>query len=102
MTLNIIGTSGIGNGSSAYIFNLINVSESIIDFNPNDIIVDSSRFKMDPTLAGGTWSVQTAVVVGVNQLRAVYTIPEPSTYALFGLGALALVRAYRNRSRKVA
>jgi len=29
-------------------------------------------------------------------------VPEPSTYALFGIGALALVIAYRVRSRKAA
>jgi len=111
----LISVTFLGNkGIAPYIFDytldgvvrqdssLVGSSVLTYDFTTNDIIVDSSRFKMDPTLAGGTWSVQTAVVVGVNQLRAVYTIPEPSTYALFGLGALALVRAYRNRSRKVA
>jgi hypothetical protein len=30
------------------------------------------------------------------------TVPEPSTYALFGLGALALVFAYRSKSRRTA
>jgi len=35
----------------------------------------------------------------VSQLHSAQVIPEPSTYALFGLGALALVIAYR---RKVA
>jgi hypothetical protein len=35
----------------------------------------------------------------VSQLYGIQSVPEPSTYALFGLGALALIVAYR---RKVA
>ena len=35
----------------------------------------------------------------VSQLYSIQSVPEPSTYALFGLGALALIIAYR---RKVA
>jgi hypothetical protein len=35
----------------------------------------------------------------ISQLYGIQSVPEPSTYALFGLGALALIIAYR---RKVA
>ena len=35
----------------------------------------------------------------VSHLYTIQSVPEPSTYALFGLGALALIVAYR---RKVA
>jgi hypothetical protein len=35
-------------------------------------------------------------------LRVTDSVPEPSTYALFGLGALALVIAYRRRNGCVA
>ena len=44
--------------------------------------------------------IGTGSLNGVNALAfQPQTIPEPSTYALFGLGALALILAYR---RKVA
>jgi hypothetical protein len=33
----------------------------------------------------------------VSQLYALQSVPEPSTYALFGIGALALVVAYRRK-----
>ena len=58
------------------------------------------------TDAGGLWSA-TDLTTGLNyqfsdatgQLSVTTAVPEPSTYALFGLGALALIVAYR---RKVA
>jgi hypothetical protein len=37
-----------------------------------------------------------------NNVYLNYAVPEPSTYALLGLGALALLIAYRRKSRKVA
>jgi fibronectin-binding autotransporter adhesin len=98
-TINILGASGLGNDSSSYTFNLLNVSGSITGFNANDFSINSTLFASDPSLAGGVWSIGTGVVDGVNQLQAMYTVPEPSTYALLGLGALALVIAYR---RKIA
>jgi autotransporter-associated beta strand protein len=97
LTINILGTSGLGNASSSYTFNLLNVSGSITGFNTNDFTLNSSLFTMDPSIAGGTWSINTAVVGGVNELQATYVVPEPSTYALFGLGALALIVAYRRK-----
>lgn len=36
--------------------------------------------------------------VGALASAEIYTVPEPSTYALFGLGALALIAAYRRRN----
>jgi T5SS/PEP-CTERM-associated repeat protein/autotransporter-associated beta strand protein len=58
--------------------------------------------------AGGIWSAAD-LFTGLNyqfslssgQL-AVAAVPEPSTYALFGLGALALLMVYRRKSRKIA
>ena len=31
----------------------------------------------------------------------IVAVPEPGTYALFGLGALALVVAYRRKSKEI-
>ena len=49
--------------------------------------VDAQLTEFSSAVAGGTFKV------------SYQSVPEPSTYALFGLGALALVVAYR---RKVA
>ena len=46
---------------------------------------------MDLSIAGGTWSINTAVVGGINELQAAYVVPDPSTYALFGLGAIGML-----------
>jgi hypothetical protein len=35
---------------------------------------------------------------GIFQIANLQVVPEPSTYALFGLGALGLVIAYRRRA----
>ena len=40
--------------------------------------------------------------VGALASAEIYTVPEPATYALFGLGAFALIVAYRRRNRIVA
>ena len=71
-----------------------------VDVTINDVLVSS--FTASSEDFGGhiaiasQWSDHGALKVDNIQVTA---IPEPSTYALFGLGALALVIAYR---RKVA
>ena len=39
--------------------------------------------------------------VGALASAEIYTVPEPSTYALFGIGALSLIVAYRRRKKSV-
>jgi autotransporter-associated beta strand protein len=97
ITINIEGISGVGNGSSSYVFNFMNVAGSVTGFSPSDFSVNASLFTPDPSLFGGVWSINSIVVGGVTELQAVYAVPEPSTYALLGLGALALIVAYRRK-----
>ena len=60
------------------------------------------------TESGGIWSAsygdyayQFSQSTGQLSVEASQAVPEPSTYALLGLGALALLIAYRRKSRKV-
>ena len=95
ITINIQGVSGLGNGSATYSFNFMNVAGSMSGFIPGDFSINSSSFNADPSLAGGVWSINSSVVGGVTQLQAVYAVPEPSTYALFGLGLVSLLAVRR-------
>ncbi len=55
------------------------------------LVVEST----DPTTVLAHWSSPTGTQVIVNQ--AVVAVPEPSTYAFFGVGALVLARRLRKR-----
>jgi hypothetical protein len=37
-------------------------------------------------------------ISGISTIPTTQSVPEPSTYALFGLGASALIIAYRRRT----
>ena len=83
-------------------FEFFNVTGLTTGFDPAHFVVDASGLTLDPSITGGTWAV-----VQLNSpsgaLALTYTaadpqaVPEPSTYALFGLGVLALVIAARRR-----
>ena len=47
---------------------------------------------------GGAWSIGTNSISGGGEaLSLIYAVPEPSTYALFGIAALALLIANRRK-----
>jgi hypothetical protein len=97
ININIKGISGVGNGSSTYSFNFLNVTGSMSGFSPGVFSINSSSFNADPSLAGGVWSINSSVLGGVTQLQAVYAVPEPSTYALFALGAIGMLMVMRRK-----
>ena len=57
---------------------------------------DASGDLFGNVLSGGTFSL----TQNGNNIVLNYAVPEPSTYVLFGLGALALVIAYRRKSQQ--
>ncbi len=75
----------------------MNVSGSVSGFSPSDFAFNSTGFTVDPSLAGGVWSINSIVVGGVTELQAVYAVPEPSTYALLGIGAIGLLMVMRRK-----
>jgi len=79
-------TSGLNNFTIA--------SASLLDAYGNDF---------SSTLSGSSFSISQSgknVVLNYNAAPPAEAIPEPSTYVLFGLGALALVIAYRRKSQQ--
>jgi hypothetical protein len=77
-----------------YTFDFLSVAGSINGFNASNFAFDTTGFTApDGALNGGSWSVG----VDGNALALTYTVPEPSTYALLGLGAVALVIAARRK-----
>jgi autotransporter-associated beta strand protein len=59
-------------------------------------LLDAYGNEFGTTLAGASFSI----TQNGNNIVLNYAVPEPSTYALFGLGALALVIAYRRKSQQ--
>ena len=88
------GTSYIMDSFSNAYFGLASQTESGFNYGWLEISYDSSA--EDSTLVAGGMNTTLNESITAGQTSAV---PEPSTYALFGFGALALVVAYR---RKVA
>jgi fibronectin-binding autotransporter adhesin len=113
-SINILGNNI--NFGGELIFNIASYSPTVGDsftlFNMTGGATQSGGFSSVSagslffTESGGIWSAsygdyayQFSQSTGQLSVEASQAVPEPSTYALFGLGALALVVAYR---RKVA
>jgi len=81
----------------------VTIGSQIIYDSVNGAIHDWSHSSFNFTANASTQILTIEAANDPSQIRfdniAVIAVPEPSTYALFGLGALALVVAYR---RKVA
>ena len=101
LTIQIAGTSGIGNGDSLYTFNFL-YGGTVSGFDTNNILIDTSALTLDSSLTGGTWAITQTGTSGANTLNLTYTtaVPEPSTYALFGLGTLVLVTVVSAKKRR--
>jgi autotransporter-associated beta strand protein/T5SS/PEP-CTERM-associated repeat protein len=66
-------------------------------------LLDAYGNEFGTSLTGGSFSIAQNgqnVVLNYNAAPPAEAIPEPSTFALFGLGALALVIAYRRKSQQ--
>jgi len=96
-TINIVGTSGEGNGSSSYVFSYINVTGVLSGFNSADFVINTSNFTMSPNLEGGSWNVTSTIFDGVTTLSVIYAVPEPSFYVLFVLGVIGIGMRFLHR-----
>jgi hypothetical protein len=104
--LSSYGTMGQGGNvwqwlENAYIGSNTNSTESRTIrggswYDNSPTALESYRTSFDPSVSYGSGRIGFRVAKIQENLN---TVPEPSTYALFGIGALALVIAYR---RKVA
>jgi len=116
LTINIIGSSGIGNGGSEYVFDITSVTGDLLGFNPNNITFNTASLSLDSSVQGGSWSiyrtsqdgVATSLVLDYSYLQAPsaasgtgvqsLVLPEPSTYALFGIGAIGMLMLMRREN----
>jgi T5SS/PEP-CTERM-associated repeat protein len=96
-TINVIGSSGEGDGSLSYVFSYINVTGVLSAFNSADFFINTTNFTMSPNLAGGSWNVTSTLFDGVTTLSVTYAVPEPSSYVLFLFGVIGVGMICRNR-----
>jgi autotransporter-associated beta strand protein len=91
-------------GNIFTLFNLTNGATETGNFTSLSAIGDTISFTNNAGVWTGsdTYGSTYQFSVATGQLSVASTVPEPSTYALFGLGALALIIACRARSRRVA
>lgn len=68
----------------------------ITGFSASDWIINSSAFLSSPS-ALGTWSIGINDTLGTDSLVLTYSIPEPSTCLLLGLGAAGVLFGFRRR-----
>jgi hypothetical protein len=92
-------------GTGATVIRRANGTTQINDVIRGDGVADgvvTGTFALDAgdytiLVGGATYSGTSTASFGFNATLSVMAIPEPSTYALFGLGALLITVAYRRR-----
>jgi len=105
LTLNLTTYAPVAVGGNTFtLFNLTNGATETGNFTSLTAIGDTISFTNNAGVWTGTdtYGSTYQFSVATGQLSVASTVPEPSTYALFGLGALALIISYRARSRRVA
>lgn len=98
LTIKIVGTTGTMDPALAlYSFNFLSVSGTLGSIATNGFLFDTTELLTSDLLyaTNGVWSVTQDLSNGGLDLT--YAVPEPSTYALLGLGALAFLIAARRR-----
>ncbi|MCE9543176.1 MAG: PEP-CTERM sorting domain-containing protein [Verrucomicrobia bacterium] len=82
------------NGQQSYVWTFITSSEGISDFSPHQFLINTGGFVNPFT---GYFSV----VQQGNNLAIEYTaaVPEPSTYALLGIGAIGMLMVLRRKKK---
>jgi autotransporter-associated beta strand protein len=119
-SINILGNNIAYGGNLVFLFNTASYTSAAGDvfslFNMTGGATQSGGFSsvtagsLSFTETSGIWSASYGAYAyqfsqSTGQLSVAANlqgVPEPSTYALLGLGALALLIAYRRKSRKVA
>jgi fibronectin-binding autotransporter adhesin len=91
-------------GNTFTLFNLTDGATESGNFTSLTAIGDTISFTNNAGIWTGTdtYGSTYRFSVATGQLSVASTVPEPSAYTLFGLGALALIISYRARSRRVA
>jgi ubiquitin len=96
---NLIGESSFLNNfdpTQNFVLPIITAAGGISNYDPSIFSVDSSGFSND--LQGGTFSIVSA---DANTIALEFTpAPEPSTYALFGIGAIGVLMFQRKRANE--
>ena len=101
VTIHVQGVSGSGstNAPAYYTFNFLNVSNSVTEFDPSDFIIDSSLFTNTLGISGGSWGVATNATSSGEQVTLIYTVPEPSSIFLLGMGLGVAVLAFEMKRK---
>ena len=99
LTIYVEGISGtaVTNAPSTYVFNFLNVSNSVTGFDSSKFTVNTSLFTADQSHNGGAWSVGTNSSASGTELTLTYAVPEPTSCTLLVLGVLTLGIACRRR-----
>jgi autotransporter-associated beta strand protein len=97
-SLDIFNAPGLAdnfNNTSNYTLTILTAAGGITGFNANVFDLVTTNFANN--MGGGSWSIEQSG----NNVNLVFgaAIPEPSTYALFGLGVLGLIVARRLRKK---
>lgn len=92
-TLTLSNTAGLAanfDGNTNYSWTIAATTGGIVGF-------DVAKFVIDETAFANTHAGQFSLAAENNNLNLVYTVPEPTTGAMVGLGALLMLRAIRRR-----
>jgi glutamine cyclotransferase len=96
-TLGTIGRFNLADGTGSYNFITGLNTPRGVAIDGNNLFVSSGTSIAQYNATTGA-TINSSFISGLNIPVYIAIVPEPSTYALFGLGALALVVAYRRKA----